>query len=677
MVVGPGSETSGETSWQRSMATKLDRILEMLVSGAPKDVETRQAAATGRREAEVAERAVGRKAAEAEEKATDKEEEEKKRRKKPWLDIPLDLAIDGKNEIGGWVRSWRADKGFGFLAIAGSDVFVHVSALRCLEEGVVGKRIVAKVIRDVAKGPGSFRATEVHLESEFITKLMHENAERLAYETVRAAERAKKLAEESQRALEAMLDDGQRPPGLFVPLVSSITEPNIVNNVNNNNGNNNNMFNNNGSNNNIFNNVQKPFGAAVENNRPLFGAAVANNVNRPWFAADPCLEQQRTNVYKPLFAADPCLEQQRTNVYKPLFAPAVERENNRPLFGAASNNVNNGPLFARAVERENNSQLFGAAFPASNNVNNRPLFGAAFPAAVERNNSPLFGAAFPAATNNANNRPLFGAAFPAANSFNNNLTRKEVMLKKLEAIQQENALKVDEAVKAAMQHWQKENELKAMAELPKVKEPTSLKVPMFFDIADDTSTRNGEEEMEMNAVAVEKVEKKSENMDDTTTKNELEEENVGKKKTKVKKKGEKKKDPWREQKRKTNVECPECGEAVDEDWAGVDEKKWNEEGDEEDDEGGGGVNEDKWDGGGAEEGEEKAWNENPEEERPKELQANGNEGEEWAEEEKSPEEAKWEEEEKSPEEEGEWEEEDWREDWREEEGDEGNEEEWY
>jgi cold shock CspA family protein len=147
-----------------------------------------------------------------------------------WDNLSLHAAVEKQKMIGGYVRSWRADKGFGFMSVDGKDVFVHVTSLRSSEVGIVGKRVVANIIQDVAKGNDTYRAVKTYTESDYLEMKAAERAEKAADEAVKAAEHAKQKAELSVRALEnamkaSIIAKVSRPPGLGVALITPSTEP--------------------------------------------------------------------------------------------------------------------------------------------------------------------------------------------------------------------------------------------------------------------------------------------------------------------------------------------------------------------------------------------------------------------------------------------------------------------
>jgi cold shock CspA family protein len=138
---------------------------------------------------------------------------------KIWDTVNLKTAAEKKYMIGGWVRSWRSDKGFGFVVLDGKDVFAHVTALRSSEVGIVGKRVVAEVMQDMARGEQAYRAVKVYTEHDYVEEKTKEAAEKAAEESVRAASKAKQKAEESRHLLghmmqASMLAKVHRPPGL-------------------------------------------------------------------------------------------------------------------------------------------------------------------------------------------------------------------------------------------------------------------------------------------------------------------------------------------------------------------------------------------------------------------------------------------------------------------------------
>ena len=65
---------------------------------------------------------------------------------------------------GAKVKTWRSEKGYGIISVAGSDAFVHASALLECDTGIIGKLVYAKVIVDTGRGMNSYKATKVRRE---------------------------------------------------------------------------------------------------------------------------------------------------------------------------------------------------------------------------------------------------------------------------------------------------------------------------------------------------------------------------------------------------------------------------------------------------------------------------------------------------------------------------------
>jgi len=140
---------------------------------------------------------------------------------KVWDAVALAEAADSERVIGATITKWRSGGRFGFATAEGTDVFVHATALRSAEDGIIGRRMVLKVIKDKAYKSCPYRAVQAHTECDWIELQLKERAEHAAAEAVKAAEMAKRKAETSMRALEHALQAEvmakvARPPGLAV-----------------------------------------------------------------------------------------------------------------------------------------------------------------------------------------------------------------------------------------------------------------------------------------------------------------------------------------------------------------------------------------------------------------------------------------------------------------------------
>ena len=68
----------------------------------------------------------------------------------------IDEAATSGQVVAGIIFRWILDKGYGFMRCRGGEAFVHVNALRGGDEGVVGKRMVAKIAADQSRGFGKY-----------------------------------------------------------------------------------------------------------------------------------------------------------------------------------------------------------------------------------------------------------------------------------------------------------------------------------------------------------------------------------------------------------------------------------------------------------------------------------------------------------------------------------------
>ena len=119
----------------------------------------------------------------------------------------------------GRVFRWFPDKAFGLVRVGAEDVFLHTSALHGHTDGIVGQRVVVKIIEDRSRVGGAFRATAAKREADFLEEQTRDKAMKAAAAAVRASEEAKKRAMATQAALQAaesatMRATWSRPPGL-------------------------------------------------------------------------------------------------------------------------------------------------------------------------------------------------------------------------------------------------------------------------------------------------------------------------------------------------------------------------------------------------------------------------------------------------------------------------------
>ena len=83
------------------------------------------------------------------------------------LEISADEAAISGSHCKGVLNRWFEDKGFGFLSVRNTNVFVHRSSLQGNISGVVGQTVVAKLIRDPTRQPGYFKTAEVRTQSGY------------------------------------------------------------------------------------------------------------------------------------------------------------------------------------------------------------------------------------------------------------------------------------------------------------------------------------------------------------------------------------------------------------------------------------------------------------------------------------------------------------------------------
>jgi hypothetical protein len=120
--------------------------------------------------------------------------------------VTSDLATSLKEaaDTGKWVAcrlgKWLHDKDFGFLKVQGLEAFVHKSAVRGPLESILGADLRAKIVVDIARGPGYYRAATLLREAEHIAEEATAMAAATARMSAEAAEAAEKAIVQANRS---------------------------------------------------------------------------------------------------------------------------------------------------------------------------------------------------------------------------------------------------------------------------------------------------------------------------------------------------------------------------------------------------------------------------------------------------------------------------------------------
>ena len=87
----------------------------------------------------------------------------------------------------GRVFRWFPDEGFGFVRVGAENVSLHTSALHGHTDGIVGQRVVVKIIEDRSRVGGAFRASAAKREADFLEEQPRDKAMKAAAAAVRAS----------------------------------------------------------------------------------------------------------------------------------------------------------------------------------------------------------------------------------------------------------------------------------------------------------------------------------------------------------------------------------------------------------------------------------------------------------------------------------------------------------
>jgi len=139
--------------------------------------------------------------------------------KKSWGDTRLSDAVDSGRLASGIIQKWFTEKAFGFAILDGCQIFIHASALHGSCAGIVGKKVIMKVIRDIKRDETSYKAVDAWHESTKLEQELRQRAEDAAAAALTRAKESVKAAEMAQRANEhanvaSTLERVIHPPGL-------------------------------------------------------------------------------------------------------------------------------------------------------------------------------------------------------------------------------------------------------------------------------------------------------------------------------------------------------------------------------------------------------------------------------------------------------------------------------
>ena len=75
------------------------------------------------------------------------------------------------------VVRWFEEKGYGFIDAKGGDVFVHSTCMKRTTKGIKGATVFIKLVEDLAREEGKYKAVEVKREYDYMTDLAQRRLE--------------------------------------------------------------------------------------------------------------------------------------------------------------------------------------------------------------------------------------------------------------------------------------------------------------------------------------------------------------------------------------------------------------------------------------------------------------------------------------------------------------------
>ena len=94
------------------------------------------------------------------------------RKKKKQSEVELAADVEKASRTGkrmpAKVVRWLEDKGYGFIKAKGVDVFAHSICVKGLKMGIIGAAVFIKVIEDLTREDGKYKAVEVKREHDYL-----------------------------------------------------------------------------------------------------------------------------------------------------------------------------------------------------------------------------------------------------------------------------------------------------------------------------------------------------------------------------------------------------------------------------------------------------------------------------------------------------------------------------
>ena len=100
------------------------------------------------------------------------------------------------------VVRWFEEKGYGFIKVKCVDLFAHSTCVKGTTMGAIGAAMFIKVIEDLGREEGKYKAVGVKREHDYLEDLAHQKLEEATAWAVKAAEESKRKAVESHRTME-------------------------------------------------------------------------------------------------------------------------------------------------------------------------------------------------------------------------------------------------------------------------------------------------------------------------------------------------------------------------------------------------------------------------------------------------------------------------------------------
>ena len=96
----------------------------------------------------------------------------RERRNKEETEVATPAGVEETSRTGIWIPGtlfrWFEDRALGFVKVAGVDVFVHANNVKGTTRSIIGALVYVKLVEDVARARGRYKALEVKRECDYI-----------------------------------------------------------------------------------------------------------------------------------------------------------------------------------------------------------------------------------------------------------------------------------------------------------------------------------------------------------------------------------------------------------------------------------------------------------------------------------------------------------------------------